>query len=95
MKLKIVFGMLALLAGFSVISAGMYKYHGVIEEQVRDENVVVIDGDRYFMDNKTIIHGMVQRGENGPIFADGQKLGFNFEVNRGMVNYISEGWLLK
>ncbi|MBL4743490.1 MAG: hypothetical protein JKX87_02465, partial [Cycloclasticus sp.] len=70
------------------------RHQGVIEKQIQGENIIVISGQPYLIDHKTIIHGMVKRGETGPLLSIGSSLSFKLEKgNIGSIQRISEGWL--
>ncbi|MBV1952420.1 MAG: hypothetical protein KUG64_09555 [Cycloclasticus sp.] len=94
MKLKIILNTIFLLISFSAVSAEIYE--GVVERQIQGNKIILISGGQYFIDHTSIIRGMVKRGETGPVFDVGTKLGFKLdESNAGKIKHISEGWVLK
>jgi len=94
MTSKITFCILFLLATFSAVSAEMYE--GIVERQIQGNKIIIISGERYLIDHASIIRGVVRRGETGPIFDIGTKLGFKLdESHTEEIQHISEGWLLK
>jgi len=64
--------------------------------QTADASQLVIDGQHYVVDNKTLIHGgLARRGELAPLLKIGKKIGFNVVKNSGNLPYISEIWFVE
>jgi len=68
-----------------------YANVGAVNEHNPKEKIVVLDGQSYSLTKQTIIHGMVRRGEFGPILTQGTTIGFN---TGSKSTSLSEIWIL-
>ena len=94
MMLRIVILLFTLFSCTIVYAQEPYNHTGVVNEQTLDAGQVTIDYQQYTLDNKTIVHSLMRRGESGPLFSAGQVLGFNVEQEPGKLPRITEVWLL-
>jgi len=92
MNTKAILAALFLLTTFTAISESIYT--GTVEKQIQGQGIVTISGQQYLIDHSTVVHGMVEQGEVGPIFNTGSEIDFKLDRSgTKRTPHISESWI--
>jgi len=94
MNSKITLVTFFLLTTFTAVSESTYS--GTVEKQIQGQGIVTISGQQYLIDHSTVVHGMVEQGEVGPIFNTGSEIDFKLDRSGTKETpHISESWIIE
>ncbi len=101
-KTHYLYGIVGVCLMFSAQAADKYQLRGVIDEQMRNEEdvlIVTIDNKQYRTDYEVLVELPEDYNEEdyGPLFSEGQLVGFDLgiAIDEGLLPRISKVWVIK
>lgn len=96
MKIRIIFLLVSFFGALSVLAEASYQQQGTVISTESQHTIVVINEQRFRIDNETLIKGDygLERGMLAPILEIDMQIGFNVEQNYDAVPRITELWVL-